>query len=398
MSNLPIVIIGGGMVGAATALMLSQLALDVVLIEAQAVDTCQDNQRPYALRVSALQRSSEQLLRQLGAWQGIRTRRYMPFTQMHIQDWQGFSTRLTAQDLYEENLGYIIENEVINAAIWEELRQHPRCQLLQAIPVQAHYNGLDRWHITLNSGQTLTTSLLIGADGAHSQVRQWLNLAQDTHDYQQTCLVAVVNTEQHHQYSCWQHYRPEGPFALLPLNDHLCSIAWYLPNAQAEHYLASDLSTQTTAMNQASADMLGTLSLHSSLAAFPLIQRQTQHYAQPNALLIGDAAHTIHPQAGQGVNLGFLDVLALKGVLQEAIRYQQPLGDYRVLQRYERQRRYDAHLMQQNMRVIHSLFQDNATANILRKGLQPLTQLTPLRGLVSAFGLYGRLTAYRAFL
>lgn len=390
----PIVVIGGGMVGAATALTLSQLSLPVVLVETRDIATCDDNQQPYALRVSAIQRSSEQLLKSLGAWPYIEQRRYLPFVDMVVQDWQGFHTRLSAQDIHEDNLGYMIENDVVTAAIWQALKAENKVELRQSKLIFAQHNGIDQWQLTFSDGQKLTTSLLIGADGANSQVAQLMNVSKSSHDYQQKCIVGVVNTEHDHQHACWQHYRPEGPFALLPLTENTCSIAWYVPSGMADNYLQQNSHEQAAAMTAASANMLGQLTPQSQLAAFPLIQKQSQRYVQANTLLIGDAAHTIHPQAGQGVNLGLLDVAALQLVLKQAIARQQPIGDIRVLQRYERMRRHDASLMQYGMLGFNHLFADQQITNGLRQLLQPLAQLAPLRRIISAQGLYGRLTAH----
>lgn len=387
-----VVIVGGGMVGASAALALCQLGLSVTLVEANPVDSCRDNQHPYRLRVSAIQRSSENLLKSLGVWSEISARRSLAFNRMHIQDDTGFSTTLDAQDLHEPNLGYLIENDVITAAIWSVLRQQPLCRIEQAKPTQAQQHANGDWSVSLSNGQQLHTSLLIGADGANSQVRQWLELEQTSKDYQQHCVVGTVTTERDHQHTCWQHYRGEGPFALLPLADKTCSIAWYLPSEAVEKKLAMPPKQQSQAMSQASAFMLGQLTPVGALSAFPLIKRQTEHYVGRNALLIGDAAHTLHPQAGQGVNLGFLDVIALQKTLKNALNHGQPIGDERVLRHYERARHHDASLIQNGMDGLNWLFAHRPLPNRLRQLAQPLTQLTGIKALVSAQGLYGRLT------
>lgn len=392
----PIVIIGGGMVGASAALALCQLGCSVVLVESNPVDDCRDQQAPYRLRVSAIQRSSEQLLKRLGVWPEIAARRSLPFTRMHIQDENGFRTLLDAQDLHEPNLGHLIENDVITAAIWSVLKQQPLCQIEQATPIAAAQEADGHWRVTLSNGQLIRTPLLIGADGANSQVRRWLGLEQSIHDYHQHCIVGTVTTERDHQQTCWQHYRNEGPFALLPLAEKTCSIAWYVSSNQVEQTLSLNAEQQSQAMTQASALMLGQLTPVGQLAAFPLVKRQTEHYVGRNALLIGDAAHTLHPQAGQGVNLGFLDVIALQKTLQNAIERCQPIGDERVLKHYERARKHDAALVQNSMDGLNWLFANQPIAKGLRQLAQPVSQLNSVKAIVSAQGLYGRLTGLSA--
>ena len=392
----PIVIIGGGMVGACAALALCQLGCSVVLVESNPVDDCRDQQAPYRLRVSAIQRSSEQLLKRLGVWPEIAARRSLPFTRMHIQDENGFRTLLDAQDLHEPDLGHLIENDVITAAIWSVLKQQPLCQIEQATPIAAAQEADGHWRVTLSNGQLIRTPLLIGADGANSQVRRWLGLEQSIHDYHQHCIVGTVTTERDHQQTCWQHYRDEGPFALLPLAEKTCSIAWYVSSNQVEQTLSLNAEQQSQAMTQASALMLGQLTPVGQLAAFPLVKRQTEHYVGRNALLIGDAAHTLHPQAGQGVNLGFLDVIALQKTLQNAIERCQPIGDERVLKHYERARKHDAALVQNSMDGLNWLFANQPIAKGLRQLAQPVSQLNSVKAIVSAQGLYGRLTGLSA--
>lgn len=392
----PIVIIGGGMVGASAALALCQIGCSVVLVETNPVDDCRNQQAPYRLRVSAIQRSSEQLLKRLGVWPEIAARRSLPFTRMHIQDENGFRTLLDAQDLHEPNLGYLIENDVITAAIWSVLKQQPLCQIEQATPIAAAQEADGHWRVTLSNGQLIRTPLLIGADGANSQVRRWLGLEQSIQDYHQHCIVGTVTTERDHQQTCWQHYRNEGPFALLPLAEKTCSIAWYVSSNQVEQTLSLNAEQQSQAMTQASALMLGQLTPVGQLAAFPLVKRQTEHYVGRNALLIGDAAHTLHPQAGQGVNLGFLDVIALQKTLQNAIERCQPIGDERVLKHYERARKHDAALVQNSMDGLNWLFANQPIAKGLRQLAQPVSQLHSVKAIVSAQGLYGRLTGLSA--
>ncbi len=390
-----VIILGGGMVGAAAALALSQLGLKVALIETRPVKREFDENEPYSLRISAIQRSSENLLKSLGVWDAITARRITPFTDMHIQDWQGFSSNLSAHDLHEPNLGHIIENDVMAAAIWDSLVQHPNCTLYIAQTKQAHQDGQGHWQLTLDNSTTLNSPLLIGADGANSQVRHWMAIEQDINDYQQHCIVGNVTTEKSHQHACWQHYGETGIFALLPLSSHTCSIAWYVSPEAAPNLCNASSETQAQAMTATSAGMLGNLTPISALASFALIRRQSQHYAQANTLLIGDAAHTVHPQAGQGVNLGLLDVIALRDTLAYALAHGQPIHDLRVLSRIERARKHDATLVQRGMESINWLFSDQPISNRLRNLSKPFAKNPVVSTLLSSVALRGRLTGIR---
>ncbi len=388
-----VIILGGGMVGAAAALALSQLKLSVSLIETRPVDPSFDPKQPYGLRISAIQRSSENLLKSLGVWDSILARRISAFKNMHIQDWQGFNARLSAHDLHEPNLGHIIENDMMAAAIWDALAEQTNCQIHIAQTKQAQQDGYGNWHLQLDNGTELSSPLLIGADGAQSQVRQWLAIEQDINDYHQQCIVGNVHTEKPHQQACWQQYSEQGIFALLPLSAHTCSIAWYVSSPEeAAQYCTGSSEQQAQAMTLASASMLGQLTPISELQSFPLIRRQSQRYVQANTLLIGDAAHTVHPQAGQGVNLGLLDVTALKAIFSHAIAHGQPIHDLRVLTRIERARRHDATLVQRGMETINWLFSDTAVTNGLRQLAQPLTKNPIMSTILSAPTLRGRLT------
>jgi len=205
----------------------------------------------------------------------------------------------------------------------------------------------------LDSGLTLSADLLVGADGANSKVRSLAGITLNKNDYAQQGLVAIVQTEHSHQNTAWQRFLPSGPLALLPLSDGSCSIVWTLPSDKADYYLAMD----KLAFNQALADAfdhhLGDIKVVSKRAAFPLIGRHAEHYVQPHIALIGDAAHTIHPLAGQGVNLGIKDAVELANVLSRSSR---SAGSHSLLRQYERARKGDNVLTQKAMEAFKMLF------------------------------------------
>jgi 2-octaprenylphenol hydroxylase len=215
--------------------------------------------------------------------------------------------------------------------------------------------------VRLSSGKRLHASLVVGADGAFSSVRQLAGIGLDTHDYAQAAVVGCVKTEKPNQDACWQRYQHTGPFAFLTLGSHLSSIAWYLPLEQKDWALSLNDRDFVQAVTQASNGFLGDVMEVRERAAFPLVRRHAQTYVRPHLVLVGDAAHTIHPQAGQGVNLGLLDAAALAEVLVEARQAEPETWCRRhVLRRYERWRRGDNQLVQRAMEGFDWLYPQQA--------------------------------------
>ncbi len=388
-----VVVVGGGMVGSAAALALVQLGLSVALIEPQSPPSNSSSLEAIPnQRVSAIQRSTETLFKQLGVWTYLQSCQPTPFVDMRISDWQGFALTLSAQAIWQQNLGYLIENDTMTWAIWQALAERSGWQHYAARLATAPQQRQQHWQLHLDDGHKFSAKLVVAADGAKSFVRESLGMTQSQHDYQQSCIVATVSTEMPHQACCWQHYRTSAtPFALLPLRQpHQVSIAWYLPPEEADFYLTQSPEVQAQAMTQASGGMLGRLYPLNALQAFPLIRRQSRQYVRTGLLLVGDAAHTVHPQAGQGVNLGFLDVIALSDVLKEAIAHQQPIDDMRVLKRYERRRQADAFVVQRGMDMVSHLFSDQPIMQQVRQGIQPVSRHPIAQALVALPTLFGR--------
>ncbi|GAB6034434.1 FAD-dependent oxidoreductase [Galenea microaerophila] len=401
-----VVVVGGGMVGAATALGLAQEGLKVLLLEKAPPLTEWSHAMPYQTRVSALTRASENILRNLGAWQGIEARRNHPFVAMHI--WEslgGEEIQLTAAEVGAPNLGYVVENVVIQAALWEACEKNEYIEFLlgdEIKELKLNENSLKKCQnsqscqpiISLDMKQkgTLTTHLLVGADGAFSQVRSLAHIGLDTHDYQQCAVVGCVKTEASHQDVCWQRYIPEGPFAFLAMDENVSSIAWYLPLEKMQWALSLSDEAFAQAVTEASGRRLGQVVEVAERTAFPLVRRHAQHYIQPGLALVGDAAHTIHPQAGQGVNLGLLDAAALIEVVTDAKGHQRPFASYATLRKYERWRKGDNVIVQRSMEFFDGLFrQQPGLRSQLRHQLMPaLNLLQPIKQWLIREALYGR--------
>lgn len=389
------IVVGGGMVGALTALGLAKNNFNVLMLERNAPELTWSENTPYQTRVSALTRASESILRSVDAWKGIETRRYHPFVAMQIWETQtSGQVQFKAEDIQEPNLGFIVENQVVQAAIWDELMLIPNVTCMTGAKIAQLTSTPSKAILTLEEVGEISTSLIVGADGAHSQVRALSNIGLDTHDYEQCAVVGCVRTEKSHQDTCWQRYQADGPFAFLPMDDNVSSIAWYLPTHKMNWALSLNDEEFIKALNKASGERLGSVVQVSHRAAFPLVRRHATEYVKPHIVLVGDAAHTIHPQAGQGVNLGLLDAASLVATLVKA-KEMWPHKDWSrlsVLRRYERSRRGDNAITQKSMEWFDRLFKQDAVLKTeFRKVFLPLANgVLPVKNWLMSQALYGR--------
>jgi len=391
--NWDVIVVGGGMVGAALALGLGQQNFKVLLLERQQPDLSWQEGAHYQTRVSALTRASEKIIKNLGAWQGIERRRYHPFTAMHVWDEiTPAEVHFSAADMGEANLGYTVENNIIQASLWEQLAELDSVHVLLDVKLQKLDLQTDQACLVLEEFGELNADLVVAADGAMSQVRQLANIGLETHDYEQCAVVGCVKTELPHQDTCWQRYRKDGPFAYLAMGDNVSSIAWYLPTDKMQWALSLSDQDFAEAIAEASDWKLGSVTEVAERTAFPLTRRHAEHYVKPNLALVGDAAHTIHPQAGQGVNLGLLDAAALIDTLVEARQKNKPIGQFSVLRKYERWRRGDNAIVQRSMEGFDWLFKQDASLKAtVRKGLLPTAnRLTPVKNWLMSQALNGR--------
>ncbi|WP_232023364.1 FAD-dependent monooxygenase [Thiomicrorhabdus aquaedulcis] len=392
-ASFDVVVVGGGMVGSVLALGLGQQGFKVLLLEKQAVTTDWHASLPLQPRVSALTRASENILRNLGAWGGIEARRCHAFGAMHVWDEASVGqVHFSAADVGEANLGHVVENDVVQAALWEQLKgcEYVHIALNQALE-SLEFKDDQAW-LTLDGLGKVVTPLIVGADGAFSKVRALAHIGLDTHDYQQCAVVGCVKTELSHQDTCWQRYQAAGPFAYLAMGNNMSSIAWYLPTHKMAWALS--LSDEELARNIeiASDHRLGKVLEVGQRIAFALVRRHALHYVKPNLALVGDAAHTIHPQAGQGVNLGLLDAAVLLDVIVEAKAHGKSWGNFAVLRQYERARRGDNALVQRSMEGFDWLFnQQSALKTRLLNGFLPLAnRLLPVKKWLMMQALNGR--------
>lgn len=332
-----LIIVGGGMVGAALACAVVGLRVGIIeKFPAKEVDL----DAIADLRVSAITHASRHILERCGAWNGIIERRFNPFEAMRVWDATGDGQiAFHATESSVDYLGYIVENRVIQSALWDQINKLDRIDLLCPNSATSTQIEADAVYVTLETGQTITSKLLVGADGRDSKVRSAAGIASRGWDYDHTALVATVKPEYYHQATAWQRFLPTGPLAFLPLSDDTCSIVWSTSHEHAEELLAIDENSFAELLAEAFEYQLGMIEQVGPRAGFPLRLRHTMEYVRHRLALIGDAAHAIHPLAGQGVNLGLLDAATLAEVVVEAARQRRDIGRMEVLRRHERWRK-----------------------------------------------------------
>lgn len=358
-----VIVVGGGPVGAATAALLAhrggidpaRVALLAPELEATGSGEASG---PPDLRVAAISRASEALLRNAGAFDRLAQSRLCAYERMRI--WHesapsdGPETLVfSAAELAEPNLGYIVENRALATAALQSFREQG------GRVIAARLNALSATGeaacLATDSGD-LTARLIVGADGARSQVRALLSLPVREHDYRQSAIVANIATAKPHQHTAWQRFLATGPLAFLPLFDGSCSIVWSADNPLAEELMALPPAQFAQRLDAASDRVLGSTQLRGERLAVPLRRANTATLIGSRVALAGDAAHVIHPLAGQGVNLGFMDAAALCGVVATGVAEGEDPGAARLLKRYERERLTHDTLMSWTMSAFNEVF------------------------------------------
>ncbi|WGE89761.1 FAD-dependent monooxygenase [Actinobacillus arthritidis] len=383
MKSADIVIIGGGMVGLALAALLADTDLQIKIIERHIPKI----DHTFSNRVSAINATSEKMLKQIGAFQLIPSERLSPYQKMSVWEQDSFASiefdnnDPAIQQLALDQLGFIIENKQIQTALWQKVSQQNNVEIILSSPQTIGISETGAF-LTLENAEMISAKLVIGADGAHSWLRKQTHIPLTSKDYEQTALVCNVKTVESHQYTARQIFSPESILAFLPLPDqHCCSIVWSLPPDKAQQLQECDERQFNQALTIAFDNRLGLVEVQSERAIYPLVARYARDFAQSRIALIGDAAHTIHPLAGLGVNLGFADAMTLAEEIKQHAVAGNDIGEYRNLRRFERIRKAEAIKLLTAMEGLKQLFNGNHPLKkfIRDIGLSVTDQLPPLK-------------------
>ena len=375
-----ILIVGGGMVGLTLANLLNDSGLKIGIVEKFEPQVVTDE---IDIRVSAINRASTNIFKTIGAWPEMATRAGI-YHDMHVWDSTGAGMiHFDGAEVGLDALGYIIENTVIQQALQHCIEQAENIDWICPVSISSielNDEAGDGWQrLKLENGRVLEARLIVGADGARSQVRAAANIEFERLSYAQQAIVCTVETEQPHDETAWQCFTSDGPLAFLPLMNGQSSIVWSLEESKVETVLALDEESFCRELEQAFEYQLGSVKLVSPRVAFPLGHGHVNQYVQNGLALVGDAAHNIHPLAGQGANLGFLDAAALAEVIKQAHTANRQWYALHTLRKYERARKGENRLMESSMTAFKLLFSnDNSLLSAVRNAGLVMVDQAPI--------------------
>ncbi len=400
-----VLVAGAGVVGlAAAALLATGRCADrmrVVVLDARPLPRWRAEETDS--RVYALSRASQELLEHIGAWRNVVAARAAPYRRMRV--WEGADAfgpsalDFDSAEIGEPDLGSIVEDALLRSVLGAALAAAPQAELQVGAEIASLAAEQREVVVELANGGSVRGTVLLAADGSDSAVRRLAQLPVTGHRYEQMAIVAHVTSSGSHEDTAWQRFLPGGPLALLPLTDGRSSIVWSLPTAEAERLLAVgdaeflaelEAATAGVRLQGLRSGVLGELTACSKRVAFPLQALHALKYAAPRIALLGDAAHTVHPLAGQGMNLGLLDAAAISIVIEDALLAGEDVGDLKVLRRYERQRKGDNLAMLAAFDALNRLFRLPGWASPLRSlGLRAVEAADPVKRLLmqKALGL-----------
>lgn len=354
MEHCDIAIVGAGMVGAATACLLAAQGLSVRVIETRLPESY-DPAQPLDLRVSAISQASVALLEQAGAWQYLQQMRLCPYRRLETWELDGFATRFNAADLGLPQLGYIIENRLVQLALLKRIEDFPNIQTHTPAAVLSLRQSTDDVMLQLDDETTLSARWVLACDGAESHTRKLAGIGVSQFEYRQHCMLINIDTDFEQEDITWQQFTPSGPRAFLPLPGRHGSLVWYDSPARIRALAAMSNEGLAAEVRRHFPARLGGFTV-TGKGSFPLVRRHANDYHAGRVVLLGDAAHTINPLAGQGVNLGFKDVACWADLLHRAgTGWHKP----ELATRYEWRRRPDNLLMQSGMDLFYGAFSND---------------------------------------
>lgn len=367
--DVDVIVVGAGMVGAAFAAALGNSPLSVAVIDAGpppaplAPGRCE-------LRVSAVSPATKSILQAVGSWERLDSARVGPYESMYVWDASSSgSIRFDAAEIGESWLGYIVENNNIHHALLQSIDAAANVRCRFDAPPESLTVEDGRCRLRLEGGEVVSARLIVGADGARSWLRGELGIPVDARLYGQQAFVCEARTARPHQQTAWQRFLPSGPVAFLPLANGNCSVVWTCDAELAAELEALDSGSFGERLAAAFEGKLGSVEVVGAIGSFDLSRRQASAYVVERGALIGDAAHVVHPMAGQGANLGFGDAWSLASVLLRAEGEERDIGRRHVLRRYERWRRSENFSMMRMLDALHGLF---SSESVIVRGVRGL--------------------------
>jgi 2-polyprenylphenol 6-hydroxylase len=389
-----IIIVGGGMVGLTLACALAQQTnLSILVLESKKLtDTW--SQEIHHPRVSAIALSSQRIFQSLSVWDDIKHQRVSPFTRIQVWD-AGNQNEISfhGNDIAEGVLGFIVENELIQTALFNKIKEYSSVHVISPIALSAMHEKDDHIQLATEDGRLFLTKLVVAADGANSFVRNAAGIALNKKEYEESAIVATIKTTLPHHQTARQVFLSSGPLAFLPLaSDTLCSIVWTLKEDEAAQWMNADVQTFNQALAAAFSGKCGEVALVGERYRFPLSKQKAKDYVKARIALVGDAAHTVHPLAGRGVNMGLLDASSLVDVIVTALAERRDFSSLYTLRRYERWRKADNQTMLSGVDLIHSLFEtDIEGVQALRSvGMKMVNQMRFLKNIFARHAVGNR--------
>lgn len=364
------IIIGGGMIGLTLAQSLAKQSLRVALVDSHQPNTEWDPSSLTA-EVFALNLSVCNILHNIGLEALFTSSAASMFCNLNVWNHQNNSKiEFKASEIKQNHLGYIVEKRAIISHLWQQLIANPLVDLFTPQQPKSLNTLPDQAELTLNDGLTICAKLVIGADGPHSWVRNHLNIPTYTRAYNHDAIISVIETTKPHNQSAWQPFTKRGPLGILPLNQpHRSSMVWSMSPKDANHYCQLPIKNQNLKLTNALQPYLGDTQLLAPCTRIPLVMRHVKAYYSDRVAIIGDAAHTIHPLAGQGANLGFCDAAILADSIKQATLANKDIGSQEVLKQFQSSRKKYNTTMMNMMRLLKDTF---------TKPSLPLSQLTGL--------------------